>query len=130
MENYKSLQEAARTKAKTLAERLPAAHEDQAWLTNIQFRNDCNVRLTRTKFEDWMGEAFLEGFRHQRRLKGEASLALFELSRSARFPQLIAAALLSAGLGLIADAFGLAPLPVAGGTMLVSVALPLFAKRL
>ena len=130
LENYKNLQEAARIKAKTLSERLPAAHEDQAWLTNIQFRNDCNVRLTRTKFEDWMSEAFLEGFKHQRRLKGEASLALFEFSRSARLPSLIASALLSAGLGLIAEAFGIAPLPVATGTMLVSIAALLFAKRL
>lgn len=129
MRDYQSLVDAAQANAQVLSQRLPAAHEDEAWLSNIKFRNDCNVRLTRNRFEEWMREAFLEGYKHRRRLKGEISLFIFELSRSHRVGPVIAASLLSTGAGLIALAFGYAPLLIGGGTLFVTIAALMFAKR-
>jgi hypothetical protein len=54
--------DSARAFAKARSAELPPAHEDQEWLSNIEHRRDGNVRLTRSRFEEWISDAYLAGF--------------------------------------------------------------------
>lgn len=124
------VEDAARAKVLELSARLPPAHEDREWLSNIEYRRDTNVRLTRLKFESWMHEAFMAGIQHQIDAGNEAKAAAASVARRLWSPDLAGTLLLGFGGGLLAQAIGYPGLLIGIGLALVALAFLVFAPRI
>lgn len=124
------VEEAAKAKVQELSARLPPAHEDQEWLSNIKHRRDSNVRVTRLKFEAWMHEAFMAGFRHQFDLGNETKAAAAGVYRRLWSRDLAGAVLLAVGGGLLARAMSYPGFVMGTGLLLVALAVLVFARRI